>query len=164
MRARSGKPARKAALRPRAAKTRKAALVLRFPSDTAFLGLVREVTKKMAEAAGFDAAVADGVALAVDEATTNVLEHAYGGATDREVELRFEDRGDCLRVEIVDSGATVDPKAVPRVDLSRYASERRKGGLGVHLMGKIMDSVTFRRDGRCNVCCLVKKKSAAPRP
>jgi anti-sigma regulatory factor (Ser/Thr protein kinase) len=138
--------------------------VLHFPSDTAFLGLVREVTKKMAEAAGFDAAVADGVALAVDEATTNVLEHAYGGATDREVELRFEDRGDGLRVEIVDSGATVDPKAVPRVDLSRYASERRKGGLGVHLMGKIMDSVTFRREGRCNVCCLVKKKTAAARP
>lgn len=138
--------------------------MLHFPSDTAFLGLVREVTKKMAEAAGFDAAVADGVALAVDEATTNVLEHAYGGATDREVELRFEDRGDGLRVEIVDSGATVDPKAVPRVDLSRYASERRKGGLGVHLMGKIMDSVTFRREGRCNVCCLVKKKTAAARP
>jgi serine/threonine-protein kinase RsbW len=134
-----------------------------LPSDTAFLGLVREVTKKMAEIAGFDAAAADGVALAVDEATTNVLEHAYGGATDRAVELRFEDRGETLRVEVVDNGRTVDPKAVPRVDLSRYASERRKGGLGVHLMGKIMDSVTFRRDGRQNVCTLVKQKSSAAR-
>jgi serine/threonine-protein kinase RsbW len=141
----------------------KPTLVVVLPSDTAFLGVVREVTKKMAEIAGFDAAVADGIALAVDEATTNVLEHAYRGATNRTVELRFEDRGESLRVEVVDNGRAVDPKAVPQVDLSQYASERRKGGLGVHLMGKIMDSVTFRRDGGRNVCSLIKKKSAAAR-
>jgi anti-sigma regulatory factor (Ser/Thr protein kinase) len=135
--------------------------VLSLPSDTAFLGVVREVTKKMAEAAGFDASVADGVALAVDEAATNVLEHAYGGAIDREVELRFEDRGENLVIEVVDNGAAVDPGAVPRVDLSRYATERRKGGLGVHLMGKIMDGVTFGREGGRNVCRLVKKKGTA---
>jgi len=138
-------------------------LVLTLPSETAFLGVVREVTKKMAEMAGFDAPTADGVALAVDEAATNVLEHAYGGATDRAGELRFEDRGESLRVEVVDNGRTLDPKAMPSVDLSRYAIERRKGGLGVHLMGKIMDSVTFRRDGGRNVCTLTKLKSGPAR-
>jgi anti-sigma regulatory factor (Ser/Thr protein kinase) len=136
---------------------------MHLPSDTAFLSVVREVTRKMAEAAGFDAALTDGVALAVDEATTNVLEHAYEGAADREVELRFEDRGESLRVEVVDNGSAVDPRAVPRVDLSRYATERRKGGLGVHLMGKIMDSVTFRREGGQNVCLLIKKKTEPSR-
>jgi serine/threonine-protein kinase RsbW len=148
---------------PSSSSAAKPTLVVVLPSDTAFLGVVREVTKKMAEIAGFDAAVADGIALAVDEATTNVLEHAYRGATNRTVELRFEDRGESLQVEVVDNGRAVDPKAVPQVDLSQYASERRKGGLGVHLMGKIMDSVTFRRDGGRNVCSLIKKKSAAAR-
>jgi len=62
----------------------------------------------------------------------------------------------------VDSGATVDPRTVPRVDLDRYVTERRTGGLGVHLMEKIMDSVTFRRSARRNVCCLVKRKDPAP--
>jgi anti-sigma regulatory factor (Ser/Thr protein kinase) len=52
----------------------------------------------------------------------------------------------------------VDPRAVPRVDLDRYVSERRTGGLGVHLMERIMDSVTFRRSARKNVCRLVKLK------
>lgn len=159
MRARSGTPARKASTRWKA----KPALVLVVPSETVFLSLVRDVTKKMAEMAGFEAATADRVALAVDEATTNVLEHAYRGATDRAVELRIEDRGESLCVDVVDNGATVNPKAVPRVDLSRYVSERRKGGLGVHLMAKIMDSVTFRRSARRNVCCLVKRKTPAPR-
>jgi anti-sigma regulatory factor (Ser/Thr protein kinase) len=137
--------------------------VLRVPSGTEFLALVRDVTRRMAQLAGFDGPVAEQVALAVDEATTNVLEHAYRGARNRVVELRYEDRGPQLRVEVVDNGATVDLRAVPHVDLERYASERRKGGLGIHLMERIMDSVTFRRAARRNVCCLVKRKPAEAR-
>lgn len=134
------------------------ALVIWVPSDTSFLGMIRDVTKRLAEGAGFDSGTADRVALAVDEAATNVIEHAYQGASDREVEVRFDDRGPDFRVDVVDNGAMVDPRALPRVDLDKYVSERRTGGLGVHLMEKIMDSVTFRRSARRNVCCLVKQK------
>ena len=146
---------------PRPRRRAKPTLVVKIPSETSYLALVRELTKKMAEAAGFPEATADRLALAVDEATTNVIEHAYHGSGDREIELRIEDRGPEFRVEVVDSGATVDPRTVPRVDLDRYVSERRTGGLGVHLMEKIMDSVTFRRSARRNVCCLVKRKDPA---
>jgi anti-sigma regulatory factor (Ser/Thr protein kinase) len=146
---------------PRARRRAKPTLVVKIPSETSYLALVRDLTKKMAEAAGFPEAIADRVALAVDEATTNVIEHAYDGATDQEVELRFEDRGPDFRVELIDTGRMVDPRAVPRVDLTRYATERRTGGLGMHLMEKIMDSVTFRRSARRNVCSLVKRKEGA---
>jgi anti-sigma regulatory factor (Ser/Thr protein kinase) len=94
----------------------------------------------------------------VDEATTNAIEHAYAGDPGKEVLVQFEDRGPDFRVEVIDTGAMMDPRSVPRVDLERYASERRKGGLGVHLMENIMDSVTFRRSARRNVCLLVKHK------
>jgi anti-sigma regulatory factor (Ser/Thr protein kinase) len=134
------------------------ALVLKVPSRTEFLAVVRDVTRAMATVAGFDRGAADEIALAVDEAVTNVIEHAYRGAPDRVVEVRYEDRGVELKVEVVDNGAAVDPKSMPRVDLERYATERRKGGLGVHLMSQIMDSVTFRRSARRNVCCLVRQK------
>jgi len=142
---------------------RRPALVLRTPSRTEFLAAIRDVTRRMAEVAGFDGASADQLALAVDEASTNVIEHAYRGAADRRIELRFDARGDELRVEVVDDGEAVDPRAVPQVDLWRYASERRTGGLGMHLMGRIMDTVTFRRTARGNVCCMVKRKPAAGR-
>lgn len=149
---------------PKAGPTRPA-LVLTVPSETSFLGLVREVTRKMAETAGFDLGTADQLALAVDEAATNVIEHAYRGAADREVEIRLEDRGPEFQVEVVDSGNTVDPRAVPHVDLRRYVRERRTGGLGMHLMEKIMDSVTYHRSARHNICCLVKRKDrSAARP
>jgi serine/threonine-protein kinase RsbW len=137
---------------------RSPALVLRVPSRTEYLATIRDVTRRMAEVAGFDGAQADQLALAVDEASTNVIEHAYRGAPDRRIELRFHEGGDELRVDVVDDGEAVDPRAVPQVDLRRYASERRTGGLGMHLMGRIMDSVTFRRTARGNVCCMVKRK------
>jgi len=135
-------------------------VVLRVPSGTEFLATIRDTTKWMAELAGCDPSVAAQVALAVDEAATNVIEHAYGGASGRSVELRFVLAPDELRVEIVDDGAPVDPRSLPEVDLRRYASEKRRGGLGVHLMGRIMDTVTFRRTPRGNVCCMVKRLGA----
>ena len=140
---------------------RRPALVLRVPSRTEFLATIRDVTRRMAEVAGFDSAQADQLALAVDEASTNVIEHAYRGAPGRTIELRFRDEGPSLCVEVVDDGDAVDPRAVPQVDLQRYASERRTGGLGMHLMGRIMDSVTFRRGAHRNVCCMVKRKPTA---
>jgi serine/threonine-protein kinase RsbW len=140
-------------------KRRRSQLCLDIPSDTSFLGLVRDLTKRVAESAGFDAPTADQVALAVDEAATNCVQHAYRGANDRRVRLLFLDSGRELRIDVIDDGARVDPRAFPQVDLARYRREGRKGGLGVHLMGKIMDSVTFRRAARRNVCCLVKRKS-----
>jgi serine/threonine-protein kinase RsbW len=140
---------------------RRPALVLRVPSRTEYLAAIRDVTRRMAELAGFDGGEADQLALAVDEAATNVIEHAYHGAADRRVEVRLDVRGDELRVEVVDDGEGVDPRAVPQVDLRRYASERRTGGLGMHLMGRIMDSVTFRRTAGGNVCCMVKRRPAA---
>ena len=138
--------------------TAKPDLALLVPSETSFLALIKELTKRMAESAGFADGVPDRVALAVDEAATNVIEHAYHGATDRSFEVRYEDRAGEFQVEVVDTGAMVDPRAMPRVDLDRYVTERRTGGLGVHLMEKIMDSVTFQRSARRNVCRLVKRK------
>ena len=132
-------------------------VVLRVPSRTEFLAAIRDTSKRVAEIAGCDPAVAGQVALAVDEGSTNVIQHAYRGAADRRIELRFFCASDELRVEILDDGAPVDTGVLPEVDLRRYASERRRGGFGVHLMGRIMDTVSFRRTARCNVCCMVKK-------
>ena len=49
------------------------AVVLRVPSGTEFLAAIRDTTKRVAELAGCDPSVAEQVALAVDEASTNVI-------------------------------------------------------------------------------------------
>jgi sigma-B regulation protein RsbU (phosphoserine phosphatase) len=93
---------------------------------------------------------------------TNVIKHAYQEAPGQTVELQMEYVGGELVIDVVDHGRRIDKRAAPKVDLERYAAERRKGGFGVHLMEKIMDSVSFRRSGDSNVCRMRKRKPAAP--
>jgi sigma-B regulation protein RsbU (phosphoserine phosphatase) len=141
----------------------KPGILLEIPSDTEFLSLVREAAKCAAQMAGFADDVAESVALAVDECTTNVIKHAYKDAPGEKVELRLEYVGSDLSIEVLDHGRKIDKSATPKVDLEKYAAERRKGGFGVHLMEKIMDSVAFRRSGGCNVCRMRKRKPPAPK-
>jgi anti-sigma regulatory factor (Ser/Thr protein kinase) len=112
----------------------------------------------MAELGGFDEATAEKIALAVDEAATNVLEHAYRGARDRVVRVDMDLGDENFCVDVVDDGEPLDPTRLRELDLGGLQKERRTGGLGVHLMERIMDSVTFRRAAPRNVCCLVKHK------
>jgi len=135
--------------------------ILTVPSRTAFLGAVRAVTASLAEGAGFEPTAVEQLALAVDEAATNVIVHAYMGAPDRSLEIHFASSASEFRVDLVDDGLQVEAAAVPRYELERYAREGRRGGMGVHLMGQIMDSVQYQQDGGRNVCCLVKRRPIA---
>ena len=87
--------------------------------------------------------------------TTAAFSAGYIG---HELEIAFAGAGSDFVVEVSDTGVGVDPRHVPKVDLVRYANERRTGGLGLHLMGKIMDSVTFSRAAGRNVCSLSKRR------
>jgi anti-sigma regulatory factor (Ser/Thr protein kinase) len=138
-------------------------LVLELGSDTAWLAMLRELGFEFARLGGFEAAEAEQLALALVEAATNVIEHAYAGTPQGRLELRFE-LGPELRIELLDQGLPVEPGSVPHVDLERYKRERRNGGLGLHLMARIMDSVSFERREGCNVCCLSKRTPGAGRP
>jgi serine/threonine-protein kinase RsbW len=142
----------------RAAEPAADSLRIVIPSQTSFLGLVRELAERVAHLCAFDRPTAQRVALAVDEATTNSIKHAYRGAGEHEVEVRFAETGRELVIEVIDEGRAIDRREIPRVDLDRYVSERRTGGLGVHLMNRIMDAVAIRRVAGRNVCRMRKRK------
>lgn len=96
------------------------------------------------------------VQLAVEEAVTNVINHGYADGQPHTftVELALEERR--LTTVITDDAPAYDPLARPEVDTSRPLEEREIGGLGVHLLKKLMDSARYeRRDGR-NVLTLVR--------
>ena len=100
--------------------------------------------------------------LGMGSAEAVVLSGELAELLGRPVEVCFGGDEERFRVEVCDAGDSVDPREVPEVDLKQYATERRTGGLGVHLMGKIMDSVTFHRSGGHNVCCLEKQRPDVP--
>lgn len=100
---------------------------------------------------GFDETLAGRIALAVDEAMTNVVRHGYQGKDEGLIELSIgpmaldENGEECgVRLVIEDRGITVDPATIQ----PRELDEIRPGGLGVHIIREVMDLAEYqKRDG-----------------
>ncbi len=135
------------------------------PAASESLTLVHEATRRTATAGGFDDDAAEEIAVAVGEAMTNVVEHAYRSEPGHEVRLCFLPGPGSLRIEIEHSGDAPD-RLPTGVDVERLARQRRRGGLGVHLMRQLMDRVVHEQRGPGIGCWVLERKrrdsSAAP--
>jgi serine/threonine-protein kinase RsbW len=100
------------------------------------------------------------VQMAVDEACSNVMEHAYGPDGQGKIDLTccIEDQGD-LVISIHDNGEPFDPSAVPEPPIGTDLESLPEGGLGLYLMRRLMDQVTFQFDEQNgNVLTMVKRR------
>jgi serine/threonine-protein kinase RsbW len=135
---------------------------LRFPSESQYLHMVHQLSKTLAESTGFDPVEAEQIALAVDEAATNVIQHAYDGEPGHEIEIHFDPEGDSLDIVILHEGEALEAVPVPDFDLDKLVAEKRKGGLGLTIMRQMMDKVEHgrARTGK-NMCVMVRYKQKA---
>ena len=118
-----------------------------LPSDVNYLDVARMFVSDIGQKVGLSASEIHDLQLAVTEAVTNVIEHAYSGDTDQRIDLAIEKDGECFVVAITDKGNNrFDPTAHPDPDLKEYLSQCRVGGLGLFLMRKLMDEVEFTSD------------------
>jgi anti-sigma regulatory factor (Ser/Thr protein kinase) len=92
--------------------------------------------------------------LAVDEATSNVMKHAYGGRTDQRIELTAEAFHDRVSVRLRHLGLPFDPSAVPPPSFDGS----RETGFGVFLIEKSADVVRHCRDDLDRRCILIEKR------
>ncbi|MBN1428765.1 MAG: anti-sigma factor antagonist [Anaerolineae bacterium] len=98
--------------------------------------------------------------MAVDEACTNIIEHAYGEKNVGNIEITcFVEPGSCT-FQIIDHGKPFDPDKVPVPKIGASLQDIRPGGIGLHLMRHLMDDVQFEFAQGGNK--LTMKKSSAP--
>jgi serine/threonine-protein kinase RsbW len=95
---------------------------------------------------GLDEHAAWQVQLAVDEAATNIIQHGYEPDQPGEIELSWRVDGVQFAISLHDHGRFFDPTNVPAPDINAPLEERQAGGLGVFLMGRLMDDVHFTCD------------------
>ena len=100
--------------------------------------------------------LAMGINLALEEAVSNVILYAYPKETDGLVDVEAILRKDSLEFIIIDSGVPFDPTAAPAIDTALPAEERSIGGLGIHLVRELMDSVSYERKDGKNYLKMVK--------
>lgn len=114
---------------------------VKIVSDPRLLSVVRSSVSELAAVCGFEAKECRCITLAVDEALSNVIRHAYNNRCDREIELNCQVLADCLEFTFVDHGEPADLSKVCAQPLDEVAL----GGRGTHLIRQIMDEVSYEQ-------------------
>ena len=126
-------------------------------SRTERLIRVREFVSTAARKFGFGDEDVSKIALAVDEACTNIIKHAYESDPRKNISVTIKGRNGTFEVAIRDSGAEFDPAGVPSPDMQEYLTHYRRGGLGMYLMKSLMDKIEYNiKPGRPNEVRLTK--------
>jgi serine/threonine-protein kinase RsbW len=116
---------------------------IHIESRTERLIAVREFVSDAARAFGFTDEEVSKIALAVDEACTNVIKHAYRFDPSQTIQVSVKTDDGTFQIAIRDTGVQFNPTEVRPPDMKEYFSHYRRGGLGVYLMKSLMDKVEY---------------------
>lgn len=129
---------------------------LTVPSATRHLEDVRRFVETHALEAGLAESAVEQFKIAVDEACTNVIEHAYRGEENHQIKIDILIDPDRFTVSIRDEGRSFNPTEYREPDIFHFAKKRRAGGFGVAIMRRLMDQVEYRTRGNVNEVSLTK--------
>jgi len=110
-----------------------------MPSDPRYLPVVRGVIGPLAAVIGWDETECGAITLAVDEALANIIRHAYHSRADGLIELECRESADGLEITMLDNGDAPDKSKI----CARELGCDQPGGLGTHIIRKVMDTVSY---------------------
>lgn len=130
--------------------------VLIVPGRYEAVRSICEFVGAAAEAAGLGQEAVFQIELACDEAATNIIEHAYGNEDAGTITVHYTTSDKAFTVSLRDNGEPFDPATVPPpptiateitdVTPEELGQQLQVGGLGLHMIRKLMDEVTFSFD------------------
>ncbi|HUU12430.1 MAG TPA: ATP-binding protein [Terriglobia bacterium] len=108
-------------------------------TDPRLLHIVRSVIRYYAQEAGFPEADVDCLAMAINEAASNVIRHAYDNRPDARFSLEVKSFPDRIEFVLEDDGRKVKPEAIR----PRSLDDVRPGGLGTYFIRCFMDESSY---------------------
>jgi serine/threonine-protein kinase RsbW len=128
-----------------------------FPAQFSALADLRALVAQMALQAGLDERETFDLMLAADEAATNIIEHSMPH-TDVICSCTTDIQQRSVLVELqYSSGDTFRPSPPTAIEIGERIRQRERGGLGLYLMHKLVDSIDFLHEGGRNVIRLQKR-------
>jgi len=97
------------------------------------------------------------IILAVDEAYTNIIKHAYNNDPNHTVKIELGTSTDTLWVRLSDTGHHFNPDEYHPPDLLKRIKNKQRGGMGIYLINKFMDSVEYSSAGKTNTILMRKR-------
>lgn len=116
---------------------------MKFPAKSQYVSVVRLAVSSLASRIGFSYDDIEDLKIAISEAVTNVVHHAYEGAGEMVIGCAlYEDK---IELMISDYGSSFEYEKV-KATVGPYHNEQsienlREGGLGLYLMDALMDEV-----------------------
>jgi len=118
-------------------------LTARFPARYDHLRAISAFVMDAIKDSPFDSRQRYAIDLAVDEACSNVIDHAYAGNDQGEIRISLDLLEIGLKITIQDDGAPFDPDCVAEPDLTSPLETRCERGLGVYLIHEVMDEASW---------------------
>ena len=131
-----------------------------FPGRYDSLAKIADFIRQAAKDAGLDNLAVYAVETAVDEACSNIIEHAYRGENRGNIECSCEINDEGLTIILHDHGLPFDPARIPAPDITASLEERESHGLGLFFIKNWMDEVRFDflPENGGNVVVMLKRK------
>ena len=127
-------------------------------ASTEHLSAVRDFVANHATEFGFEVNDVASIRLAVDEAYTNVIEHALKYDSTKSVMVSLGTKGDEFWIAITDDGVPFNPSDYNEPNIPERIKQRKRGGVGVYLIKRLMDKVEYNSKGSNNQIIMVKKR------
>ncbi|WP_423789820.1 SpoIIE family protein phosphatase [Leptospira perolatii] len=129
-----------------------------FDAHTSQIPIFREFIYDTIKVRNLGESLRDDILLACDEAATNIVMHGYRNTILRnpkfDCKIRFTD--DSITIVLTDSGTGFDRSSVQNPSIEENLTGKRKGGFGVYLIEKLMDSVEYLVEEDKNILTLRK--------
>lgn len=119
---------------------------LKLPANSENLDIIRKFISGIAENMGFSEEEIYQIELAVDEACSNVIRHAYVGRDNEKdgILVTVKTKPKQIVISITDTGVGFNPNSIKTPNMDEYLKRMKPGGLGLHLIKTLMDEVSFR--------------------
>jgi serine/threonine-protein kinase RsbW len=129
-----------------------------FDANFDNLDEIREIVAEAARQVGFSDKEIYAIQLAADEASSYIIEHDYAGVEGGKLEIDISISDNKLKIIMRDHGKPFDPASVPEPNVKADLSERKIGGLGMYLMRKLMDEVSYESSPETgNILTMIKR-------
>lgn len=114
-----------------------------FPGRYCQLRNICDFIKPFIEDSGFSENETYEIVMAVDEACSNIIEHAYGAEGIGDIDCSCSFEMPLLTILLRDDGKSFSPRDIPKPNIQASLKNRKNHGLGFFIMQKIMDEVQY---------------------
>jgi sigma-B regulation protein RsbU (phosphoserine phosphatase) len=129
---------------------------IQIKNDLSDIEIVNDKFEELAKGHNVSEGVIHTFRIVFDELLNNIISYAYTDQEEHLIEIDVQLKNEVISVSILDDGKPFNPLGLNPPDTSLGLEERELGGLGIHLVRKMMDEIQYQRKINKNVLTMKK--------